>query len=104
MIRFESRGGIGRGTRLVDTATGEDLQQVIAVEYGVQITLGETVTAACKLSMVEADIEAGKTEFLTKHPVSKDFKPIAAIEFRDGWRTEFTEDGTPRVRKPNPTR
>lgn len=104
MIRFVSEGGVGFGTKLLDAETGEDLRNTVQIQYGAQITIGELVTANCTLSMIEADVVANKTSFLTMHPVSKDLQPVAAIEFRDGWRVEFSEDGTPRVRQQNPTR
>jgi hypothetical protein len=104
MIRFVSQGGSGFGTKLLDAETGEDLTSIVPILYGAQITLGDVVTANVTLAMIEADVVANKTSFLTMHPISKDLQPVAAIEFRDGWRVEISEDGTPRVRQKNPTR
>ena len=102
MIRFVSEGGSGAGTKLLDTQTGEDISNVLAVEFGATITVGEIVTAQCQIAMIEVDVTAAKTDYLTKHPISKDLQPVAAIMFRDGWRIEFMEDGSPRVRQQPP--
>jgi hypothetical protein len=104
MIRIVSEGGVGRGTKFIDTETGENIGKVLDVEFGATLTVGEVVTAQCRLAMVEVDVTAAKTDFLTMHPISKDYQPVAAIVFRDGWRIDFMEDGTPRARQQTPDR
>ena len=104
MIRIVSEGGTGYGTKFIDTETGEDIGKVLDVEFGATVTVGEIVTAQCRLGLVEVDVTASKIEFLTRHPISKDLQPVAAILFRDGWRIDFMEDGTPRVRQQTPDR
>jgi hypothetical protein len=101
MIRFISKGGLGSHTQLVDAESGADLSKVLAVEYGATIELGNIVKATCRIAVCEVDLLAGKTEFLTKHPVSGEYLAVAAIEFRDGTRVEMAEDGTPSVKVPS---
>lgn len=98
MIRFISKHGIGNSTQILDAETGEDLQKIIAVKYGATIEIGQMVSAKCELMMCEIDMVANKTVFTTRHPISRDYLPVAAIEFRDGVRIEIAEDGTPSVR------
>ena len=97
MIRFVSKNGMGNSTHLIDAKTGADLKNLLTVEYGATIEIGELVTATCRLAMIELDMVAGKTEFLTKHPISGHYLPVAAIEFRDDVRVEISQDGTPSV-------
>jgi hypothetical protein len=103
MLRIVSEGGLGHDTKFIDTETGDDIFKVVPVSYGATVTIGEIVTARCELEMVEIDIAVGKSEFLTTHPISKDLQPIASIQFKDGWRIEFFEDGAPRVNRSTPT-
>lgn len=97
MIRFVCKDGLGSSTTLLDAETGADISKILFVRYGVKIEIGEMVKAECELEMIEADIVAGITTFLMKHPISRQHKPVAAIEFRDGIRIVFAEDGTPSV-------
>lgn len=99
MIRFICKGGIGRETEILDAETGADISKIVAIEYGAKIEIGEMVTAECRLSMIEAEIVAGVTTFITKHPVDQQYRPVAAIEFRDGVRVVFAEDGTPSIER-----
>lgn len=101
MIRIVSEGGTAYRTKFIDE-NGDDLSSVLGVEYGATITLGTVVTAQCRLAMIEADVTVDRTDFLTKHPISKDYQPVAAIVFRDGCRIDFMEDGAPRVSRPTP--
>jgi hypothetical protein len=103
MLRIVSEGGLGHGTKFIDTETGEDISKVVPISYGATVTIGEIVTARCELALVELDLAVGKTEFLASHPISKDLQPIASIQFKDGWRIEFLEDGAPRVNRTTPT-
>lgn len=101
MIRFINKDGNGFSTELVNAETGEDILKIISVSYGAKINLDhDLVSASCNLMMCEVDTVAGKTEFLTKHPISGEFLPVAAIEFRDGVRVVFAKDGTPSVSAP----
>jgi hypothetical protein len=103
MLRIVSEGGAGCGTRLIDTETGEDISKSIPISYGATVTIGEMVTAKCELAMVEVDVTVGQTEFLAKHPISKDYQPVASVQFKDGWRIDFIDGGAPRVRQQPPT-
>ncbi|MBX3536437.1 MAG: hypothetical protein KF735_02265 [Chelatococcus sp.] len=100
MIRFVCENGVGHTTKILNAETGEDLYNVLAINYGVTITIGHMVTAQAEISMLGADVTAEKTEFFTKHPLTGKYLPLAALEFRDGTRVEFAEDGTPRVLTP----
>ena len=100
MIRFVCKDGIGYGTQMFNAETGEDISKILAVSYGAQITIGELVEAKAQLAMVGIDITAHRTVWETKHPLSNEYLPLAAIEFRDGVRVEFAEDGTPSVAVP----
>lgn len=103
MLRIVSEEGTGAGTRFIDTETGKDVSDMVPVAFGATVTIGELVTAQCELLMPRLDVVAAKTEFVTHHPVTKSLAPVAAIEFRDGWRIDFMEDGTPRLRQQTPT-
>jgi len=98
MLRFISEDGSFLGVRVENAETGEDLTKSLSIMHGAQITMDlPDVTARVELCVVQADAVAGRTDWLTKHPIDGAFKPLAAIEFRDGTRVEFAEDGTPRI-------
>ncbi len=99
MLRIVSEDGVGRGTRFIDTETGEDVSKMVPISFGATVTIGEVVTAKCELAITPIDIAVGQTDFLAAHPITKKLEPVASIEFRDGWRIVFLEDGTPRVQK-----
>jgi len=103
MLRIVSEEGTGAGTRFIDTETGKDVFDMLPIAFGATVTIGEMVTAQCTLLMPNLDIAAAKTDFVMAHPVTKSLAPVAAIEFRDGWRIEFMEDGMPRLRQQTPT-
>ena len=103
MLRIETKGGSAAGTKFTDTKTGEDVTHMLPVAFGATVTLGEMVTAQCELMILETSVDVAKTSFVTVHPITKHLVPLAAIEFRDGWRVEFMEDGTPRMRQQTPT-
>jgi hypothetical protein len=89
-------------TKLINTATGENLSKTLAIEYGAQITIErETVVATCQLAMANLSVVVGKVDFVTLNPVSRKYDPVRAIEFRDGSRVEIAEDGTPSVVPPS---
>lgn len=103
MLRIETKGGSAVGTKFTDTETGEDVTHMLPVAFGATVTLGEIVTAECQLMVLETSVDVSKISIVTVHPVTKQIAPLAAIEFRDGWRIEFSEDGTPRMRQQTPT-
>ncbi len=98
MIRFVNDSGIGHDTRIVDAETGEDLTKTLAIEYGGKVTIGNRVTAELSICFMAIDVTAETTIWKTKHPVSGDYVDLAAMEFRDGTRVEFAEDGSPAVK------
>ncbi len=100
MIRFLSKDGTMHGIGIENAETGEDLTKLLALEYGAEIKLDKFVTARCGLLMIQANLVAAKTEFVTKHPISGDYLPLASMTFRDGTTVEFAEDGTPSVKAP----
>lgn len=100
MIRFKNDSGNGILTEILNAETGEDITKILPVEYGVQITIGQVVTAQCRVVMVNMDVVAGQTIFETLNPVTKKYEPVRAIEFGDGSRVEIAEDGTPSVVPP----
>jgi hypothetical protein len=98
MIVFKNDTGISHDTKLIDAETGVDISKMLAVEYGVQITIDkDMVKAACRIAMVSLEMAAGKVEFETLNPVTGKYENVRAIEFRDGSRVEISEDGTPSV-------
>lgn len=98
MIRFVNKDGVGMSTEILDAETGADISKMLCVAYGIQITLGQDCTRAqCELMVFGADVTA-KAEWLTKHPITGDMTPLAAVEFRDGTRVEFADDGTPAIK------
>ncbi|MTK13707.1 MAG: hypothetical protein F8N39_17060 [Clostridiaceae bacterium] len=96
MIRFVNDTGTGYKTRILDAETGKDISAALCVEYGARITVGEVVSAEATILMVQTDITADQTTWMTKHPVTGSLAPVRAIEFQDGSRIDFSEDGTPR--------
>lgn len=97
MLRFENATGIGRDTKVTDANTGNDVQKVLAIEYGATFEIADIVKCRATIAMVALDITPDKTVFETKHPITGEYCPVAAIEFRDGTRVEIAEDGTPTV-------
>lgn len=97
MIKIISENGCGRSARIVDAETGADLTATLAIEYGGKITLGETIKAELSLLLVRADIGIDKVDWLTKHPLTEEYVPVAAIEFRDGTRVELSSTSAPKV-------
>jgi hypothetical protein len=83
--------------RILDAETGEDISKKFAIAYGGTVKLDQMVTAQVELLTVELDVVAEQTIWGTKHPLSGEFTPIRAIEFHDGTRVDFANDGTPAV-------
>ncbi len=100
MLRIINDSGNGVFTKFVNAETGEDLSKLLAISYGATITIGPVVTAKLEPCILSADVTINHAEWLTKHPITGQFEPLAAMEFRDGSRVEFAEDGTPQLVAP----
>jgi len=104
MIKFQNLTGIPHDTKMLNSATGEDISGILAVEYGISIVIGrDGVKASCRLAMVGADVTALNTTFETLNPISRRYEAVRTIEFRDGTRVEISDDGTPSVIAPQST-
>lgn len=101
MLRFISENGTGLGLRIENAETGEDISKQLCVNYGAQITLDELVRAKVELALVELNVVAGQTTWVTKHPLTGALTPIRSIAFADGTRVDFADDGTPSVSPPS---
>lgn len=98
MIRFINKDGNGFSTEIENAETGENLAKLLAISHGAKIILGQQVIAEVEPFFAAADITASKTNWVTKHPLMDSWLPLAAMEFRDGTRVEFAEDGTPSIK------
>ncbi|MGX9145942.1 hypothetical protein [Mesorhizobium sp. 128a] len=98
MLRFGNTTGFGNDTKITDAETGDDITQILAIESAsFKIEARQPVECRVKLAFIAIDLVPGKTVFETKHPVTGEYLPVAAIEFSDGTRVEIAEDGTPTV-------
>lgn len=97
MIKVTVKDGTGVTGRFLDADTGADLSKVLAIQYGATITLDHMVTMQANLCMVSGEVVVGKTEWRTKHPVTGNYEPLAALVFRDGIRIDFDDAGMPVV-------
>lgn len=99
MLRFVCKPD-GHGSfeqEILNDATGENITRFLSVAYGATITMGQIPEAKLELITVACDVTAPKAGWLTMHPISREYVPLAAIEFLDGTRVEFAADGTPSV-------
>jgi hypothetical protein len=101
MLRIVSEDGIGHGVKILDSKTGQNLAEVLAVGYGGTITIGQEITAQLPLAILHVDTKLTSAEWVTKHPISEKLAPLAAMEFRDGTRVEFPQSGLPVVSNTN---
>lgn len=98
MLRFENATGFGNDTKVTNAESGDDITRALAIEsVSFKIEAREPVECRAKLAFIAIDVAPGKTVFETKHPITGEHLPIAAIEFRDGTRVEIAEDDTPAV-------
>ena len=102
MIKVISDDGIGHNLKVVDEATGQNVAQMLAIEYGGKITiaLDKDIHAELALCMLAVEIAPKEINWMTKNPVTQNYEPVAMIEFRDGTRVELPKNGAPVVTKP----
>lgn len=97
MIRFISEDGTGITMKVLNAKTGEDISKTLAISYGGQIVMDQLIKASVEICMMSFDITAHETVWHTKHPVTGEYGPLAALVFRDGTKVEFDERGVPKV-------
>lgn len=99
MLRIVNDSGVTRRTQVLNAKTGEDVGKILSIGTGLQVVFDKPeVRAVAELMLMQLDVTTTKTEWKTKHPVTGKPELVAAVEFRDGTRVEFAEDGTPNIR------
>lgn len=103
MLKITAAGGHSNYVKITDAATGEDVGKALALKaMDISIHGGKVIEATAQILILEPDLECEKFDWSTKHPVSGTFAPLAALDFRDGTRVTFREDGAPIIQPPAP--
>ena len=94
-FRFVHDGGFPASPQLLDLQSGEDVIKKFSIEnLTYYIDAGSIPTVTVNLFAWETDVQTNVV-WQTKNPMTNDYEPLAAMEFRDGTRVEFDEDGLP---------
>ena len=99
-FRFIHNGDVPSTTppQLIDIESGEDVMNKFAIEsltYEIQANDIPIVTA--RLYAFETDVQAN-VRWQMFNPIAGEYEEMAALEFRDGGRVEFDENGRPGYR------
>ena len=86
-VKIVSAGGIGSGTKVYDTDSGEEIRGVTAISIK-RFQANEFINAVIELAGTQLEIEA-RGKFLAMHPPSGKLKPIKSITYASGETVEF---------------
>ncbi len=102
MIKIINETGASQDTKIINTKTGENILDILPIQFGATIRLDQDgVVAEMEVALIKLDLAINKTTYNITNPVTGDLDAIRAIEFADGKRIEFDDDGVPTMKEPS---
>lgn len=95
MIRIENESGKPLLTRVIDVETGDDLTKTLRI-VSIRFKIDRAkFSATIELDSPRISVVPAGAMFVMRHPFSGEELPVRFIEFIDGLRLSFKEDGSP---------
>lgn len=102
MYQITATGGQSETLVITDLRTGDVVKNPALTAVDVRFRSGHPIIANGTVEVIRPDLEVSSFDWLTRHPITDELAPLAALEFRDGARIEFQDNGAP-VAKEAPT-
>lgn len=102
-FRFTHDGSVPSKPQLLDLETGNDVAPKFSIEsMTYNVNARDIPTVTLNLFAFETDVKANAV-WQTRNPMTGEYEPLAAMEFRDGSRVVFDEDGMPSYERVKPS-
>lgn len=99
MYRITATDGQSSDTLVItDLSTGTVVKNPALTDVDVRFRTGHPIIANGTVEVIRPDLEVMSFDWLTRHPITDQLAPLAAMEFRDGARIEFQDNGAPVVK------
>lgn len=99
MYRITATDGLSSDTLVItDLSTGTVVKNPALTDVDVRFRTGHPIIANGTVEVIRPDLEVSSFDWLTRHPITDKLTALAALEFRDGARIEFQDNGAPVVK------
>jgi len=97
MYQLTATGGQSDTLVITDLSTGAVVKNPALTAVDVRFRSGHPILATGTVEVIRPDLEVSSFDWLTRHPITDKLTALAALEFRDGARIEFQDNGAPVV-------